>query len=167
MEAKPINIHDVLDRVQRAAVAGYASHVNFSVDYDPSLPEVAGDADQLLQVFQNLVKNAAEAVDKNRGTIKIRTSYNSGVKLAMHGHKTQNLPLQIEVIDNGCGVPENLMNEIFDPFVSSKANGTGLGLPLVSKLIASHGGLVECTSTKGHSTFCVRLPVWRSKKGAA
>lgn len=164
IEAKPVNIHDVLDRAQRAAMAGYAADVNFSVEYDPSLPDASGDADQLLQVFQNLIKNAAEAVSKNRGAIKLKTSYNSGVKLAMQGNKTQNLPLQIEVIDNGSGVPELLIGEIFDPFVTSKFNGTGLGLPLVSKIIATHGGLVECASTAGHTVFSVRLPVWRAKK---
>lgn len=164
MDAKPVNIHDVLDRAQRAASAGHAANVVFSVDYDPSLPNASGDADQLLQVFQNLIKNAAEAVDGNRGTIKVRTSYNSGVKLAMQGNKTQNLPLQIEIIDNGRGVPDTLISEIFDPFVTSKSNGTGLGLSLVSKIIASHGGLVECTSRDGRTVFSVRLPVWREKK---
>ena len=164
MEAKPVNIHDILDRAQRAAMAGYASDVSFSVEYDPSLPDTSGDADQLLQVFQNLIKNSAESVSKNRGTIKLRTSYNSGVKLAMQGNKTQNLPLLIEVIDNGSGVSELLIDEIFDPFVTSKSNGTGLGLPLVSKIIAAHGGLVECASTTGKTIFSVRLPVWRAKK---
>ncbi len=164
MEPKPVNIHDVLDRAQRAATAGYASHVNFTVEYDPSLPDTAGDADQLLQVFQNLIKNAAEAVDEKRGMIKLRTSYNSGVKLAMQGNKTQNLPLQIEIIDNGRGVPENLISEVFDPFVTSKSNGTGLGLSLVSKIIAAHGGLIECSSKEGRTVFSVRLPIWRANK---
>ncbi len=164
MTPKPVNIHDVLDRAQRAAAAGYASHVDFTVEYDPSLPDTSGDADQLLQVFQNLIKNAAEAVDIKRGAIKLRTSYNSGVKLAMQGNKTQNLPLQIEIIDNGSGVPANLISEVFDPFVTSKSNGTGLGLSLVSKIIAAHGGLVECSSTEGRTVFVVRLPVWRTKK---
>lgn len=166
MDAKPVNIHDVLDRAQRAASAGHAAHVDFQVDYDPSLPETSGDADQLLQVFQNLIKNAAEAVDISRGIIKLRTSYNSGVKLAMQGSTAQNLPLQIEVTDNGCGIPDTLISEVFDPFVSSKSNGTGLGLSLVSKVIATHGGLVECTSIKGRTVFLVRLPVWRTKQEA-
>lgn len=167
MDAKPVNIHDVLDRARRAASVGHASHVTFNVGYDPSLPEASGDADQLLQVFQNIIKNAAEAVEDNRGTIKIRTSYNSGVKLAMQGNKIQNLPLQIEIIDNGRGVPDTLISEIFDPFVSSKSNGTGLGLSLVSKIIAAHGGLVECTSATGRTVFCVRLPVWHAQKETA
>ncbi len=159
---KPVNIHDVLDRARRAAKAGFAAHVTFSVEYDPSLPDVAGDSDQLLQVFQNLLKNAAESVDHAKGTIKIRTSYNSGVKLAVAGHHTENLPLQIQVIDNGAGIPDALIGDIFDPFVTSKANGSGLGLPLVSKIIAAHGGLIECSSTPARTEFCVRLPVWRA-----
>lgn len=167
MDVKPVNIHDVLDRAQRAAKAGYAGHISFTVEYDPSLPDAAGDADQLLQVFQNIIKNAAEAVEGNRGHIKVRTSYNSGVKLAMQGNKTQNLPLQIEIIDNGCGIPSTLITEIFDPFVTSKSNGTGLGLSLVSKIIAAHGGLIECNSADGRTVFCVRLPVWRKTKGTA
>ncbi len=164
MNPRPVNIHDVLDRARVAAEAGHAAGVTFRLDYDPSLPEVSGDADQLLQVFQNILKNAAEAVAGKRGEITIRSLYNSGVKLAMQGNKTQNLPLQIEIIDNGRGIPDNLISEIFDPFVSSKSNGTGLGLSLVSKIIAAHGGLVECTSREGRTVFSVRLPVWRMKK---
>jgi two-component system nitrogen regulation sensor histidine kinase GlnL len=163
-ERKPVNIHDVLDRACRAAKAGYGAHVAFTLDYDPSLPEVAGDPDQLLQVFQNLIKNAAEAVEGPRSSIKIRTSYNSGMKFAITGNMVQNLPLQIDVIDNGRGIPESLIGEVFDPFVSSKANGTGLGLSLVSKIVASHGGLIECSSGQGKTRFCVRLPVWRKPK---
>jgi two-component system nitrogen regulation sensor histidine kinase GlnL len=161
---KPVNIHDILDRAQRAAQAGYGADILFNVDYDPSLPDVSGDADQLLQVFQNIIKNAAEAISGKRGVIRMRTSYNSGVKLVMQGHKTQNLPLKIEITDNGCGVPENLISDIFDPFVTSKSNGTGLGLSLVSKIIAAHGGMVECSNANGRTTFCVRLPTWRESK---
>jgi len=164
MDPRPVNIHDVLDRAKRAAQVGHGAHVSFSVDYDPSLPDASGDADQLLQVFQNIIKNAAEAVDEKRGEIKVRTSYNSGVKLSMQGSKTKNLPLQIEIIDNGRGVAESIVSEIFDPFVSTKSNGTGLGLSLVSKIIAAHGGLVECTSLQGRTSFCVRLPVWSENK---
>ncbi len=165
MTPKPVNIHDILDRARVAAQAGHAAGVTFRLNYDPSLPEVAGDADQLLQVFQNILKNAGEAVAGKRGEITIRSSYNSGVKLMMQGNTVQNLPLHIEIIDNGCGIPDNLISEIFDPFVSSKANGTGLGLSLVSKVIAAHGGLVECTSREGRTVFSVRLPIWRTKKG--
>lgn len=164
MNVKSVNIHDILDRAQRAAKAGYGADVLFKVDYDPSLPAVSGDADQLLQVFQNLLKNASEAMDGKRAVINMRTSYNSGVKLVMQGSKTQSLPIKIEIIDNGRGIPGNLISEIFDPFVSSKSNGSGLGLSLVSKIIAGHGGIVECSSEGGRTNFCIHLPVWRDKK---
>ena len=160
-ERKPLNIHDILDRACRSAKAGFGAHVTFGVDYDPSLPEVSGDGNQLLQVFQNLLKNAAEAVGDTRGTIKIRTSYSSGVKYAVAGNRSENLPLQVEVIDNGKGIPDNLIADIFEPFVTSKVNGRGLGLPLVSKIIAAHGGMIECASQTGRTVFRVRLPIWR------
>lgn len=156
-----VNIHDVLDRAVRTAQAGFASNIAFVVDYDPSLPDAAGDSDQLLQVFQNIIKNAAEAIEGKHGKIKLRTSYNSGVKFAVGGNRTQNVPLQIEITDNGAGIPDAIIAEVFDPFVTSKSNGSGLGLPLVSKIIAGHGGLVECDSTSGRTTFTIRLPVWR------
>ncbi len=159
-----VNIHDVLDRAKRAAQAGFAAHVKFTEEYDPSLPPTAGDPDQLLQVFQNLFKNAAEAVPKVGGTIKISTGYKPGVKLSLPGGRFESLPLMVRVRDNGPGVPENLISDIFDPFVSSKANGTGLGLALVSKIMADHGGVVECDSEPGRTSFVLRLPVWRQKQ---
>lgn len=164
-ERKQLNIHDVLDRAVRSAQAGYGTHVTFIKDYDPSLPDAAGEADQLLQVFQNLIKNSVEAVGSKGGLIRLRTSYNSGVKFAVTGNRTENLPLQIEIIDNGGGIDENLIKEIFEPFVSSKVNGTGLGLSLVSKIVAGHGGLIECASSDNVTTFTVRLPIWREEKG--
>lgn len=156
-----VNIHDVLDRAVRAAKAGFASDIEFVVEYDPSLPDAGGDSDQLLQVFQNIIKNAAEAITGTHGKIRVQTSYNSGVKFAVGGNRTQNVPLQIKITDNGAGIPEALIAEVFDPFVTSKSNGSGLGLPLVSKIIAGHGGLVECDSTPGRTTFTIRLPIWR------
>ncbi|MBP7241792.1 ATP-binding protein [Amaricoccus sp.] len=160
-QRRPLNIHDVLDRARRAARAGFAAHARFSEDYDPSLPPTAGDPDQLLQVFQNLLKNAAEAVPKVGGSITISTAYAPGVKMQRPGGGSESLPLLVTITDNGPGVPEGLVRDIFDPFVSSKVNGTGLGLSLVSKLIADHGGVVECDSRPGRTRFRVRLPVWR------
>lgn len=163
-ERAPVNIHDVLDRAVRAAQAGFAAGIEFAVEYDPSLPEAAGDADQLQQVFQNLLKNAAEAVDAGRGRIRLRTSYKSGVKFSVAGNRTETLPLQIEVTDNGRGIPDAMIRDIFDPFVTSKSNGSGLGLPLVSKIISGHGGLIECDSGNGRTTFTIRLPVWSARE---
>jgi len=121
------NIHDVLDRAVRAAQAGFGTDIYYAKDYDPSLPDASGDADQMLQVFQNLLKNAAEAVDPKRGQIKIRTSYKSGVKYAVSGGKTETLPLQIEISDNGKGIPANILSEVFEPFVSSKVKPWWVG----------------------------------------
>ena len=157
---RPVNIHDVLDRAKRAAEAGYASHVRFSEIYDPSLPPTSGDPDQLMQVFQNLLKNAAEACPQVGGNIKIRTGYHAGVKMAQPGRKAESLPLLVSILDNGGGIPEGLIRDIFDPFVSSKVNGSGLGLSLVSKVLADHGGVVEVDSEPGRTEFRVRLPLW-------
>ncbi len=160
-QRRALNIHDVLDRARRAAQAGFAAHARFSEDFDPSLPPTAGDPDQLLQVFQNLLKNAAEAVPRVGGAISISTAYRPGVKMARPGQQSESLPLLVTIADNGPGIPENLIRDVFDPFVSSKVNGTGLGLSLVSKFVADHGGVVECDSRPGRTRFRVRLPVWR------
>lgn len=158
-----VNIHDVLDRAKRSAQAGFGQHVRFRDHFDPSLPSTVGDPDQLMQVFQNLLKNAAEAVPKVGGTIVLRTGFQPGVKMAVPGGQSEGLPLLVSIVDNGKGIPENLMGDIFEPFVSSKSNGSGLGLSLVSKILSDHGGVVECDSTPGRTEFKVRLPVWQSK----
>lgn len=160
-QREAVNIHDILDRAKRAAEVGFAEHVRFIEEYDPSLPSVSGDADQLSQVFQNLLKNAAEAAPKVGGTITIKTAFRPGVRLQMPGQKSESLPLEVTIIDNGVGIPEDIINDIFDPFVSSKAAGSGLGLSLVSKIIADHGGVVECKSEPGRTVFKVLLPIWR------
>ena len=162
-QRKALNIHDVLDRALRAAQAGFAAHARFAEDYDPSLPPTAGDPDQLLQVFQNLLKNAAEAVPRVGGAIAISTAYRPGVKMVRPGGQSESLPLLVTISDNGPGIPESLIRDIFDPFVSSKVNGSGLGLSLVSKFISDHGGVVECDSRPGPTRFRVRLPVWRGE----
>ena len=162
-QRRPLNIHDVLDRARRAAQAGFAAHARFTEEFDPSLPPTAGDPDQLLQVFQNLLKNAAEAVPRVGGIISIATAFQPGVKMARPGRQSESLPLVVSIVDNGPGIPETLIRDVFDPFVSSKVNGTGLGLSLVSKFVADHGGVVECDSRPGRTRFRVRLPVWRGE----
>lgn len=164
-QRRPVNIHDVLDRSRRAAKAGFAAHARFHEDYDPSLPPTAGDPDQLIQVFQNILKNAAEAIPPVGGTISLATAFRPGIRLQRPGLGSESLPLVVTITDNGPGIPETLVRDIFDPFVSSKANGTGLGLALVSKVIADHGGMVECESRPGRTRFRVRLPVWRGAIG--
>ena len=155
---EPVNVHDVIDRAARSAKAGFAAHVRFIEEYDPSLPPTVGDPDQLMQVMLNLLKNAAEAAPAVGGVIMLRTAYRAGVKVRT-ARGTESLPLQVSISDNGGGVPEELKPHVFEPFVTSKATGTGLGLALVSKVIADHGGVISCDSAPGFTTFRMLLPV--------
>jgi len=156
---EPVNIHDVLDRACRAAKAGFASHARFIEEYDPSLPPTIGDPDQLMQVMQNLLKNAAEATPKVGGLITVRTSYRAGMKVRGPTGKYESLPLQVVIADNGSGVPDSIRRHIFEPFVSSKSTGSGLGLALVSKIVADHGGVISCESEPGWTRMRLRLPI--------
>ena len=153
------NIHDVLDRAAKAAKAGFAAHIRFVEDYDPSLPPVPSDGDQLMQVMLNLLKNAAEAAPAVGGVIMLKTAYRAGIKVRTPRGGSESLPLQVEISDNGSGVPEDLQPHLFEPFVTSKASGSGLGLALVSKVIADHGGVISCESVPGFTTFRMLLPV--------
>ena len=164
VEHQPVNIHDILDRAVRGAQAGYARRIRFVKEFDPSLPDASGDPEQMLRAFQNIIKNATEAVEDDRGIIRLRTFYRTGIRLAGPGARSESLPLHVEVIDNGKGVPPDLVSEVFEPFVTSKANGSGLGLSLVSQTIAAHGGLIECESEQGATVFRIRLPVWQGVK---
>ena len=157
IDPKPLNIHDVLDRARRSAQLGFSAHVNFREDYDPSLPLVYGDPDQLLQVFLNLIKNASE-VQPNSGKIRLRTYFEHNFKLRRVDGSGHSMPIQVEVMDNGPGVPEDMKDEIFDPFVSGRANGTGLGLALTSKIISDHNGLISLNSKPGNTVFRISLP---------
>ncbi|HSF94590.1 MAG TPA: ATP-binding protein [Thermohalobaculum sp.] len=156
---RPVNIHDVLDRACRSAKAGFAAHARFIQEYDPSLPPTLGDPDQLMQVTLNLLKNAAEAAPKVGGIITVKTSYRAGMKVQTPSGRRESLPLQIVVTDNGSGVPEELQRHIFEPFVTSKGGGSGLGLALVSKIISDHGGVISCESEPGWTRFRMLLPV--------
>ena len=158
-ERKPVNLHDVLDRARRSALLGFGAHMKIIEDYDPSLPLAIGDADQLLQVVLNLVKNASEAADpKTGGTIRLHTYYEHSYSLRRADGTGQSLPLQIEVIDDGPGLPPEIRGDVFDPFVSGRENGTGLGLALVSKIISDHDGWVAVDSVPGKTRFRISLP---------
>ncbi len=168
IERGPVNIHEVLNRVRLVAQSGFARHVRFIEEYDPSLPPVHGNRDLLIQVFLNLVKNAAEAVPTPGGEIQIATAYQHGVRLAVAGSDSRvHLPLVVSIIDNGEGIPEDLRLHLFDPFVTTKRNGTGLGLALVAKVIGDHGGVIEFESQPRRTVFRVCLPVAPREREAA
>lgn len=155
-----VNIHEVLDRVRKIAQSGFAHEARIIEEYDPSLPPVHGDRDLLLQVFLNLIKNAAEAAPASGGEIVLTTAYRHGFRLAVVGSEgRRHLPLMVSVTDNGPGIPEDLRPHLFDPFVTTKTNGTGLGLALVAKVIGDHGGVIEFDSQPRRTVFRVFLPV--------
>jgi len=160
LERDAVNIHEVLERVRKAARSGFARHVRIVEVYDPSLPSVHGNFDLLVQAFLNLVKNAAEALPSAEGEITLTTAYRHGLRLTRPGGEgRQHLPLMVAVSDNGSGIPEDLRPHLFDPFVSTKRNGTGLGLALVAKVIGDHGGVIEFESQPRRTVFRVFLPV--------
>jgi len=166
----PVNIHQVLNYVRRIAEAGFAKHIRFIEEYDPSLPEVMGDRDQLIQVFLNLVKNAAEALEGvSNAEITLSTAYRHGMRLTLPGSNARlALPFEVCVRDNGPGIPEDIRAHLFEPFVSAKPNGTGLGLSLVAKIIGDHGGMIEFESAPRRTTFRTLLPIrGRAKSSGA
>lgn len=156
----PVNIHEVLDHVRKLAKAGFARERRIVERYDPSLPPVLGHRDLLIQLFLNLVKNAVEATDNESGTIVLATAYQHGVRVqAPGGHHRVDLPLCISIEDNGRGIPEEHLPRLFEPFFTTKAEGKGLGLALVAKIVRDHDGIIECRSSGRRTQFDVRLPV--------
>jgi len=163
---EPVNIHVVLNHVKKLAQSGFARGIRISEEYDPSLPPVPGSHDKLIQAFLNLVKNAAEAINERHsdrgepGRVIITTAFRPGVRLSVPGSEARvSLPLMIQIEDNGPGVPESLQPHLFDPFVTTKRTGTGLGLALVAKIIRDHGGIIEFERQPKRTIFRVLLPM--------
>jgi two-component system nitrogen regulation sensor histidine kinase GlnL len=160
IECGVVNIHEVLDHVRRIASRGFASHLRITEDYDPSLPPVWGNRDFLVQILLNLVKNAAEAVDPQGGEIQLSTAYHHGVRIAIPGSRERvHVPLQVSVRDNGPGIDEDIRATLWEPFVTTKRGGQGLGLAMVAKLVADQGALIECDSRPGRTIFRLSLPM--------
>lgn len=154
-KTRRLNIHEVLERVAQLVQAEAPSGVSISRDYDPSIPMLIGEPDQLIQAVLNIVRNALQAVGE-QGQIVLRTRTQRQFTIADTTHK---LVARIDVIDNGPGIPPAMIDQIFFPMVTTRAEGTGLGLSIAQNLVAQHGGLIECASEPGMTVFTIWLPL--------
>jgi len=154
-QRRMINIHEALERVRSLVLAETHQGIEVRRDYDPSLPELSADPEQLIQALLNIVRNAAQALG-GKGVIRL------GTRIARQrsiGHKSHRLVARITIADNGPGIPAQIMDTIFYPMVSGRAGGSGLGLSIAQTLVNQHDGLIECTSRPGDTVFTVLLPL--------
>jgi two-component system nitrogen regulation sensor histidine kinase GlnL len=151
---QPVNIHEVLERVRSLLQAEYP-RLQFQCDYDTSLPELAGDPEQLIQAVLNIARNAAQAMNGD-GRISFRTRVARQVTLAM---KLWKLAIRVDVIDNGPGIPEDMLSRVFFPLVSGREGGSGLGLTLAQSLVQRHEGAIHVESQPGRTCFSIYLPI--------
>ncbi len=159
-----VNIHEVLDHVLNVAAAGFGSNARLKPIFDPSLPEVFGNYDRLIQIFLNLVKNAVEAAGEN-AEITVTTKYQHGIWIKKKDGSLKRLPIEISISDNGGGIPDAIKNHLFDPFVSGKEGGTGLGLALVARYVSEMEGTVSCDNQpNGGAVFKIQLALYEDVK---
>lgn len=158
VQLKDVNIHEILDHCIRITTASFGRHLDIKCHYDPSLPNIDADPDLLVQCFLNLFKNASEVTD-DKGILTLTTSYNLSRYLSTSQSFQVHLPLQIEIEDNGSGIPEELQDYIFEPFISGKQSGSGLGLAMVASVVADHGGAISVDTSPAGSCFTVNLPI--------
>ena len=156
-----VNVHSVLRKAKLLFQNQVGTGVKITEAYDPSLPPVLGDADRLTQLVINLIANAVDAVNAvtKPGHIELITLFRSGVHKRLPDGRRIRLPVELRIVDNGPGIPDELRPRIFHPFVTSKTNGQGFGLALVSKIVDEHSGLLELSSRPGRTKFSLYLPV--------
>ncbi|TCO82746.1 two-component system nitrogen regulation sensor histidine kinase GlnL [Plasticicumulans lactativorans] len=149
------NIHEVLERVRSLVLVEGIGSTELVRDYDPSIPMLKGDPDQLVQALLNIVRNAVQAL-AGQGTITLRTRVQRQCTIGAKRHK---LVVRVDIVDDGPGIPEAIAERIFYPMITGRADGTGLGLSIAQGLVSQHGGLIECTSQPGETTFTLLLPM--------
>ena len=150
-----LNIHEVLERVRHLMAVETGNHISLQTDYDPSIPELFADKNQLIQALLNVVRNAIQALQKS-GTIILKTRIQRHMNI---GRKLYKLVAKIQIIDNGPGIQPALLGQIFYPMITGRAEGTGLGLSIAQSLINQHNGLIECESEPGNTVFTIYLPL--------
>jgi two-component system nitrogen regulation sensor histidine kinase GlnL len=152
---KALNIHEVLERVRQLVQAESSGSLTIRNDYDPSIPDIHADKDQLIQAFLNIAKNAVQAME-GKGNIIFKTRIHRQMSI---GRKRYKLAVKCDIIDNGPGIDADMMSQIFYPMITGRAEGTGLGLSIAQALINQHNGLIECNSEPGNTVFSIFLPM--------